>query len=141
VTQPLSPKEGINVMADEVKPGFRAKPTAVRSRRLRIHLHVPSASAPAAHMVSGELKGAGISDLVKANGGESIGHQGQAYVMACDPKIVQSEWDRASGEWHAVRCEECYATEAFQLARSLTRHPKEQAVDEEACAPPPGCCG
>lgn len=117
------------------------QPTAIKRRKLRVHLHVPGTRSPASHMVSGEPAGTKpLTEGLAALGMDGrVGIQGQQNVMACNPGIVQSNLDRATGEWWAVQCEECFGTDIFQHLKNTIPHPKAPMDVEDAIAPQ-GCC-
>lgn len=108
------------------------------AKKIRIHLHIASTTPAAPHMVSGEPSGA--APLARVMG--PIGRQGQAYRMACDPAIIQSQMDMATNEWWNVRCEECFQTDAFKTLAKSIPHPLAPIEDDSAVAAmQPGCCG
>lgn len=118
--------------------------------RIVMHYLVPVKKAPAPHMVSGELTGPGLRKLSEALQ-QPLGHQGQAFAPACDPKLKTDDTHRASGEAWAltttvngemvidpVACPACMATEAWQEAIKKNPHPRarQPEVDEVK----EGCC-
>jgi len=104
--------------------------------QIRIHFMVPADKSPAPHMVSGEPTGAlPLATVLQ----QSIGHQNQAFVCACNPNIRLSNLDRGTGEPYCVACEQCWATEVWKKADAETPHPSLAGKPQE----PPrrgGCC-
>lgn len=102
------------------------------ARTIRIHLSVPAESAPAPHMTGG---------VVQTNEPRlgPIG-TGKPHVMACDPTIKQSEWDQASGEWWAVACRACGATEIYKQKKATEPDPRAGNVGGAQVESMEGCC-
>lgn len=123
---------------------------------IKMHFVIPAPSAPAPHMVSGEPAGAiPLARDLKQN----IGHQGQSYRIACDPKLQTSERHRATGEpWALLEivgnqvgigdwtCQACTKTKEWQEAYAAWKanndgrsHPNLKAP-EEVVMQSGGCC-
>lgn len=102
-------------------------------RKIRIHFLVPTEKAPAPHMQSGEVR----------TGEKTLGNIGQnrANACACNPTLVLSEWDRGTGDWWAVACRECGATEVFKEAVATIPHPSNPSDSNRAeVEDMRGCC-
>jgi hypothetical protein len=97
--------------------------------KLRIHYLIEAESVPAPHHESGSIP----SPL------GPIG-TGKKYVCCCDPTIVLSDTERATGEPWAVGCIACATTERFQKDLALNPHPRmvARALEAEDIT---GCCG
>lgn len=116
--------------------------------RIVMHFLVPVQVAPAPHMVSGEP--AGLRSLAEALQ-QPLGHQGQAYAPACNPKLRTDDTHRASGEPWALTtvvngemvldpaaCPECLRTEAWQKAIKDNPHPRARQPEPDEVKG--GCC-
>jgi hypothetical protein len=96
--------------------------------KLRIHYLIEAETAPAFHHESGSIP----SPL------GPIG-TGRKFVCCCDPSIVLSDTERATGEPWAVGCMACARTERFQ--RDLAAHPHPRLTARALDAEDIGCCG
>lgn len=123
---------------------------------IRMHFVIPSVVAAAPHMISGEPSGAIplARDLR-----EKIGHQGQSYRFACNPRGVTNDVHRATGEpWALLEvisgqvaysdsaCLECVKTKEWIDAYAKWKaendnrpHPNVR-VPEEVITKSGGCC-
>lgn len=94
-----------------------------QARPMRVHFVVPAPEGP-------------IVSAPEGNG--SIGvPAGKRFVVACDPSISLSEWDRGTGEPYAVHCEACKATEIYRTLYRPRPGREGASMTEDAG----GCCG
>lgn len=100
---------------------------------IRIHFLVPSDKAPAPHMTGG------VVDTRDPRVG--VLGTGVPHVAACNPAIVLSPTDMGTGEWWAVACRACGATELYKKAKETIPHPKraDQTGDQQVESME-GCC-
>ena len=131
-------------MSDDVTPPARGP-----AKKITMHFLVPVAKAPAPHMVSGEPPGLRtLAEALKT----PIGHQGQAFAPACDPRRPLDEAHRGTGEAYALlavvngepvipesACPQCLDSDAWKDAFAKSGgHPlaaKPQQIGGD------GCCG
>lgn len=102
-----------------------------KQRVIRIHYLIPAEAAPAPHMTGGVIE----------TGEPRLGAlgTGKPHVCACDPKVVLDEMNMGTGEWFAVACRACGATEAYKVAKETIPDPRAArgAGEVESME---GCC-
>lgn len=121
-----------------------------------MHFIIPAQQAPADHMVSGEPAGAlPLASKLR----EKVGHQGQAYRLACNPRLATSERHVGSGEHYALlelvggqpgisdsACPACINSKEWQEALAKFKESHEgrahpmQRLPEQVVAKSAGCC-